>query len=89
MKTSEIILQGYRRNGLPYIDRQFVEIFTVPSQFITCLGQDMSCQLSSDKIIEECLQFLEANPPNDATIDKYYQVANTTLAQALSGIPKL
>jgi hypothetical protein len=89
MKNSEIILQGYRRNGSQYIDCRFIKLYTVLRKFITCLGQDMSCQLSSAEMIEDCIQFLEANPPTDTTIDKYYQTAYTTLAQGLSGIPKL
>jgi hypothetical protein len=88
MKTCKIVLQGYRRHGQPYIDRRFIELYTVLRQFFTCLGQGMSSQLSYNEMIEDCLKLLEVNPP-DAIIDKYYQAANTTLYQGLPGIPKL
>jgi hypothetical protein len=89
MKTSEIILHGYRRYGYTYIDRRFIELYTILRQIITCVGGDMSCQLSSDDSIADCLDFLITNLPTNSTINKFFQDANTTLAQAFSKIPKL
>jgi hypothetical protein len=65
MKTSEIIVHGYRRYGSTYIDRRFIELYTILRQIFTCVGGDMGCQLSSDEAIADCLDFLIANPPTD------------------------
>jgi hypothetical protein len=82
MKTSEVILQGYKNYHHTYIDQRFIELVTVFHQ-ITAYLADMRCDILSDDAMAQCLTSLENNPLSPADIDHYLRSTRTSLSKIL------